>query len=160
VSACECEWWGCRQIWSEVSVALHWSSIAMSEVACVRVLQSLGRAWWRTPLIPALGRQRQADFWVRGQPGLQSELQDSQSYKEKPCLEKNKKKKKKEEFCSLQKRQSVQLVFLFEFEHAFRGLVWFYFSFFAFIFVFIFFSTTTTTTTTTLPTTTTSSTSK
>jgi hypothetical protein len=24
--------------------------------------------WWRTPLIPALGRQRQADFWVWGQP--------------------------------------------------------------------------------------------
>jgi hypothetical protein len=23
-----------------------------------------------TPLIPALGRQRQVDFWVRGQPGL------------------------------------------------------------------------------------------
>jgi hypothetical protein len=52
------------------------------------------RAWWRTPLIPALGRQRQADFWVRGQPGLQSEVQDSQSYTEKPCLEKPKKKKK------------------------------------------------------------------
>jgi hypothetical protein len=31
-----------------------------------------------TPLIPALGRQRQVDFWVRGQPGLQSEFQDSQ----------------------------------------------------------------------------------
>ena len=31
-------------------------------------------------LIPALGRQRQADFWVRGQPGLQSEYQDSQGY--------------------------------------------------------------------------------
>jgi hypothetical protein len=42
--------------------------------------------WWRTPLIPALGRQRQADFWVRGQPGLQSEFQDSQGYTEKPCL--------------------------------------------------------------------------
>jgi hypothetical protein len=40
------------------------------------------------PLIPALGRQRQADFWVQGQPGLQSEFQDSQGYKEKPCLEK------------------------------------------------------------------------
>jgi hypothetical protein len=44
--------------------------------------------WWHTPLIPALGRQRQTDFWVRGQPGLQSELQDSQGYTEKPCLEK------------------------------------------------------------------------
>jgi hypothetical protein len=44
--------------------------------------------------IPALGRQRQVDFWVRGQPGLQSEFQDSQGYTEKPCLEKKKKKKK------------------------------------------------------------------
>jgi hypothetical protein len=34
---------------------------------------------------------------VRGQLGLQSEFQDSQDYKEKPCLEKNKKKKKKKE---------------------------------------------------------------
>ena len=42
------------------------------------------------PLIPALGRQRQVDFWVRGQPGLQSEFQDSQGYTEKPCLEKTK----------------------------------------------------------------------
>jgi hypothetical protein len=45
------------------------------------------------PLIPALGRQRQADFWVRGQPGLQSKFQDSQGYTEKPCLKTNKKKK-------------------------------------------------------------------
>jgi hypothetical protein len=42
-------------------------------------------------LIPALGRQRQADFWVWGQPGLQSEFQDSQGYTEKPCLKKKKK---------------------------------------------------------------------
>jgi hypothetical protein len=48
-----------------------------------------------TPLIPTLGRQRQADFWVRGQPGLQSEFQDSQSYTEKPCLEKQNKNKNK-----------------------------------------------------------------
>ena len=40
------------------------------------------------PLIPAFGRQRQADFWVQGQPSLQSEFQDSQGYIEKPCLEK------------------------------------------------------------------------
>jgi hypothetical protein len=47
------------------------------------------------PLIPALGRQRQADFCVRGQPGLQNEFQDGQGYTEKPCLEKPKRKKKK-----------------------------------------------------------------
>jgi hypothetical protein len=46
------------------------------------------QAWWHMPLIPALGRQRQVHFWVRGQPGLQSEFQDSQGYTEKPCLEK------------------------------------------------------------------------
>jgi rRNA processing protein Gar1 len=46
-------------------------------------------------LIPALGRQRQVYFWVRGQHGLQSEFQDSQDYTEKPCFEKPKKKKKK-----------------------------------------------------------------
>jgi hypothetical protein len=50
------------------------------------------------PLIPAIGRQRQADFWIWGQPGLQSEFQDSQGYTEKPCQEKPKKKKKKKEF--------------------------------------------------------------
>jgi hypothetical protein len=33
-----------------------------------------GWVWWRMLLIPALGRQRQADFWVRGQPRLQSEF--------------------------------------------------------------------------------------
>jgi hypothetical protein len=49
------------------------------------------------PLIPALGRQRQVDFWVWGQPGLQSEFQDSQGYIEKPCLEKPKKEKKRKE---------------------------------------------------------------
>jgi hypothetical protein len=46
----------------------------------------LDRAWWHMPLIPALWRQRQADFWVRGQPDLQSEFQDSQRFSEKPCL--------------------------------------------------------------------------
>jgi hypothetical protein len=47
------------------------------------------------PLIPALGRQRQVDFSVRGQPGLKSEFQDSQYYTEKPCLKKTKTKTNK-----------------------------------------------------------------
>jgi hypothetical protein len=41
-----------------------------------------------------LGRQRQADFWFRGQHGLQSEFQDSQGYTEKPCLKNQKTKRK------------------------------------------------------------------
>jgi hypothetical protein len=53
-------------------------------------------AWGRTPLIPALGKQRQPLFWVQGQPSLQSEFQDSQGYTEKPCLEKQKTKKQKQ----------------------------------------------------------------
>jgi hypothetical protein len=40
----------------------------------------------------ALRRQRQGDFWVRGQPGLQSEFQDSKGYTEKPCLKSQKNK--------------------------------------------------------------------
>jgi hypothetical protein len=54
-----------------------------------------GARWQRMPLIPALGRQRQADFWVRGQPGLQSEFQDSHGYTEKPCLGEKKKRYKR-----------------------------------------------------------------
>jgi hypothetical protein len=37
-------------------------------------------------------RQRQVDFCVRGQPGLQSEFQNSQGYTEKPCLKNTKNK--------------------------------------------------------------------
>ena len=43
---------------------------------------------WHTPVFPALGSQRKEDFWVQGQIGLQSELQDSQGYTENPSLEK------------------------------------------------------------------------
>jgi hypothetical protein len=47
------------------------------------------------PLIPALGRQGQVNFLVRGRLGLQSEFQDSQGYTEKPCLEKQTNKQTK-----------------------------------------------------------------
>jgi hypothetical protein len=56
-----------------------------------------GQWWWCMPLIPAPGRQRQADFRVRGQSGLQSEFQDNQDYSEKPCLKKKKKPKNKKQ---------------------------------------------------------------
>jgi len=54
--------------------------------------KKINRVWWCTPLIPALGMQRQEDFWVQGKPDLQSEFQVSQGYTEKPCLKKQKNK--------------------------------------------------------------------
>jgi hypothetical protein len=73
----------------------------------------LNRARWLTPLIPALGRQRQVDFWVRGQPGLQSEFQDSQGYTEKPCLQKpNNNNKRNMGSCFFQTPHKVDLIFL------------------------------------------------
>jgi hypothetical protein len=35
---------------------------------------------------PSTQEAEAEDFWVPGQPGLQSEFQDSQGYTEKPCL--------------------------------------------------------------------------
>jgi hypothetical protein len=82
--------------------------------------------WWHLPLIPAPGRQRgreaerqrgreaerqrQVDFWVRGQPGLQSEFQDSQDYTEKPCLERNQKNKNKQTTTKKQKQPPPKVV--------------------------------------------------
>jgi hypothetical protein len=44
----------------------------------------------------------------RGQPGLQSEFQDSLGYTEKPCLEKLKKKKKKKNSTEKRKEDPYQ----------------------------------------------------
>jgi hypothetical protein len=79
------------------------------------------RAWWRKPLIPALGRQRQSNFWVRGQPDLQSEFQDSQDYTEKPCLEKTKQNKNKKTKAKTKKTKN-----LFFFDWYFPKLLAFY----------------------------------
>jgi hypothetical protein len=69
------------------------------------------RAWWRMPLIPALGRQSQADFRVRGQPGLQSEFQDSQVYTEKPSLKQtNKQTNKQTKECLLKILKGIFLI--------------------------------------------------
>ena len=42
------------------------------------------------PLIPAFERQRQADLWVPGQPGLQSEFQEGQPELHRETLSQNK----------------------------------------------------------------------
>jgi hypothetical protein len=44
---------------------------------------------------PSTQEPEAGGFLSSGQPGLQSELQDSQGYTEKPCVLKTKKKKKK-----------------------------------------------------------------
>ena len=61
------------------------------------------------PLIPALERQRQADFWVQGQPGLQSEFQDSKGYTEKICLEKTNKNKNKKQRNKRKRERAAQI---------------------------------------------------
>jgi hypothetical protein len=71
----------------------------------------LARRWWHA-LNSALGKQRQVDLCVRGQPGLQSEFQDSQGYTEKPCLKKQKNKtkqktNKQKEDCKTSVRQTT-----------------------------------------------------
>jgi hypothetical protein len=53
----------------------------------------------------ALARQRQVDFWVWDQPGLQSESQDSQDYIEKPCLENQNQKPKQNKKNPVSKNQ-------------------------------------------------------
>jgi hypothetical protein len=82
-----------------------WGLVPFNNFGKVFTVTSLKNAsspiywWWVIPLIPALVSQRQADFWVRGQPDLQSEFQDSQDYTEKPCLgeKQNKTKTKKQQ---------------------------------------------------------------
>jgi hypothetical protein len=51
---------------------------------------------------------------VRGQPGLQSEFQDSQGYTEKPCLKKPKKKKKKKRKKEKKKRSWISCFFFLD----------------------------------------------
>ena len=54
---------------------------------------------------PSTWEAEAVDFWVRGQPGLQSEFQDSKGYTEKTCLEKNKQKQKQKTKKQKKKRE-------------------------------------------------------
>jgi hypothetical protein len=87
--------------------------------------------WWRIPLIPALRRQRQADFWVRGQPGLQSEFQDSQGYTEKTLSRKRTKQNKTKQNKTKQNKETNKR-YLCTSIHCMLGtlpLIYFYHSF-------------------------------
>lgn len=44
--------------------------------------QQTAKQWWHIPLISPLGRQRQVNLGVQGQPGLQGEFKDSPGYTE------------------------------------------------------------------------------
>jgi hypothetical protein len=77
-----------------VSLRWKWKNLPVSARISVSASNFFPQDWWRTPLIPALGSQRQVDLWVRGQPGLQSEFQDCRGYTEKPCLVKQTKQNK------------------------------------------------------------------
>ena len=51
-------------LWIQYSLVCRVSSRAASSVKQKSYLKNsiVGRTWWRMPLIPAFGRQRQADF--------------------------------------------------------------------------------------------------
>ena len=59
--------------------------------ATIRIDPLLARRWVVHAFNPSTQEAEAVHFRVRGQPGLQSEFRDSQSYTEKPCLEKTKK---------------------------------------------------------------------
>jgi hypothetical protein len=46
---------------------------------------SKSHVWWRTPLILALGRQRQVDLWKFEVILVYIEFQERQGYIERPC---------------------------------------------------------------------------
>jgi hypothetical protein len=72
-----------------------WGKLGKGITFEMKIKKIYAGQWWHMPLIPAFGRQKQEDFWVQGQPGLQCEFQNSQDNTEKPCLNPHPHPKKK-----------------------------------------------------------------
>lgn len=68
--------------------------MAIPKCVILFIKQVISWAWRHMPLVTAL--ERQVDFWVLGQPGLQRKFHDSQSYTEISCLNKTKPTKQTE----------------------------------------------------------------
>jgi hypothetical protein len=82
-------WWAHKSIEVDMVGDGHTKAgMCFTPLECVH-LESYneGQAWWHMSLIPAL-EAAVVDLWFQGQPGLQSEYQDSQGYTEKLCLQK------------------------------------------------------------------------
>jgi hypothetical protein len=63
--------------------------------------------WWRTPLIPARGRQRRISEFEASLVYIQSAVQDSQRYTEKPCLKKTNKQKQQNKQTNKQNKRQM-----------------------------------------------------
>ena len=77
-----------------------------------QLTRMLAGQWRCMPLVPALGRQRQVDFWVWDQPGLQSELVPGQPGLHRETLsQKTKDKQTKDLFLFNENVQSLNKAF-------------------------------------------------
>jgi hypothetical protein len=75
-----------RMLPEELMIICNAGTYLKTRTKLIAGMKCLAGQWWCIPLNPALVRKRQMDFRDQGQPGLQSEFQDSQGFTEKPCL--------------------------------------------------------------------------
>ena len=86
-----------------------WRVLHIAIKFTLKYKKNIAGRWWRMPLILPLGRQKQADFWVRGH----TESRDSQATQRNPVLEKKKKRKEKKKIKGrLIKKKKKKLIIL------------------------------------------------
>jgi hypothetical protein len=88
-------WNRCKFHYQKSALACSSSSVSKGTADSTAWGVGMGQGLRLTVVAHAFNPSTREAEEVRGQPSLQSEFQDSQSYIEKPCFEKPKKKKKK-----------------------------------------------------------------